>query len=486
MQPALSVVIPVYGNWWLTARALTELDRLRAVSLPFETIVVDNGSTDETPREIARFPWVRYLTQERNLNFAGGCNAGARAAEAELVLFLNNDAYPMGDALTPLVRAFDREDLTIAGGALFFEDGVTQCAGFVVLPNAHWHYSCRNLPAELEGVTQSRDVPGVSGAAMVVRRQWFLESGGFDESFINGFEDVDLCMRAREQGRAIRYVAESRFAHYEGASAGRYDREMQNERHFYARWSSAFRTVARVARGEVGAIAIHAGQNLSPFAATALEDLEAALQSFGHPLVRGGIRPWQRLDRRFRRAGSFGWFSPTAHPGVTLQRAGSALPELHVRGAVDLRVPWLPCAAPAHANALPLRASLDPACRTVVEIGEGMTEWPQGDVACAVVRGLTDDAAFGNVVLGMAGIPTVLANGDLRSIYAADCVAESVELLLSNVETRRHYGSAIAADAARRYSPRRSAIRVVDLLCAARFGLQQPAPAKTNTPIDLS
>ena len=74
---------------------------------------------------------------------------------------------------------------------------------------------------------------------MAVRTAWFLEGGGFDESYINGFEDVDLCMRAREEGRAIRYVADARFAHYEGASAGRFDRESENERQFYGRWHNA-------------------------------------------------------------------------------------------------------------------------------------------------------------------------------------------------------------------------------------------------------
>ena len=133
-MPELSVVIPVYDNWWLTARCLRELDRLRDRSpVSFETIVVDNASSDETPQSIASFPWVRYLRHETNRNFAGACNAGARLAEAPLTLLLNNDAYPLGDAFAPLVRVFDRSEIAIAGGALFFEDGVTQAAGLVVL-----------------------------------------------------------------------------------------------------------------------------------------------------------------------------------------------------------------------------------------------------------------------------------------------------------------------------------------------------------------
>lgn len=226
----LSIVIPVYNNWWLTARCLRSLEQLRdSCSCAFETILVDNASSDETPQVVARFGWVRYVRHDENRNFAGACNAGTRLAQAPVTLLLNNDAYPLGDALTPLVAAFEREEVAIAGGALFFEDGVTQAAGLVVLRNAHWHYSCRNLPPSLEAVTTSRDALGVSGAAMAVRTDWFVRRGGFDESYVNGFEDVDLCLRAREERRAIAYVADARFAHYEAASAGRFAREAENE-----------------------------------------------------------------------------------------------------------------------------------------------------------------------------------------------------------------------------------------------------------------
>jgi hypothetical protein len=321
---------------------------------------------------------------------------------------------------------------------------------------------------------------------MAVRRQWFLDGGGFDESYVNGFEDVDLCMRAREAGRTIRYVADSRFAHYEGASEGRYDREVQNERRFYERWSPAFRTMPRVARGEVGAITVRAAHGTSSFASMALEDLETALGSFGHPVVRGGIRVWQRADRRFRRSAALGWFEePPETPSVTLEARSGSLAELNVRGHAELRVPWLPCASPGRAKSLPIRASLDPNCKRVVEVDVTLKAWPVGDVACAVVHGQTDLAAFGNVVLAQAGIPVVLASETLRSMYAADCVAVSVEQLVESVEARERYGRALAADAARRFSPRRTAIRVVDLLCAARFGLERPAPAETDSPIRL-
>lgn len=515
----LSVVIPVYNNWWLTHRCLRELERLRGdAAESLETIVVDNASTDETAEAIKGFHWVRYLRLESNRNFAGACNAGARLAEAPLVLFLNNDAYPLGDAFEPLVRVFDRDEVAIAGGALLFEDGVTQAAGLVVLPNAHWHYSQRNLPPSLDGVTTSRDALGVSGAAMAVRTEWFLAEGGFDESFVNGFEDVDLCLRARESGRTIAYVAAARFAHYEGASSGRFAREAENERHFYRRWSAGFASIPRVARGEVGAIAARADARISPLSAAALEDLLNALRSFGHPIVRGAIRPWQRLDRRFRHGATLGWFvNDVRPPGITIERV-TAGAQIRTHGAAALEVPWLPCAASERVTRLAVRRSDDPACSIVAVAGsdadisaaQSMLENiqvvpiaaptllggdPMREAACIVHLGLTDESAFGNVLLAQAGLPAVvLAREELAALFAPDVapivqrdeIAQYAARMIADPAARVRYGTLVAADAQRRFSPRRSAIRIVDLLCAARFGLERPSAARTDTPIAAS
>lgn len=540
----LSVVIPVYNNWWMTARVLRVLDRLRDASgTSFETIVVDNASADETQASMREFPNVRYQRMETNTNFAGACNAGTRLATAPLVLFLNNDAYPLGDALTPLVRAFDREEVAIAGGALFFEDGVTQGAGFVVLPNAHWHYFCRNLPPTLNDVTHSRDAIGVSGAAMAVRTDWFLGVGGLDESYVNGFEDVDLCMRAREEGRAIRYVADARFAHYEGASAGRFDREDENERRFYGRWSAALDGVSRTARGTVGAISVRASSMASALSMAGLQDLEAGLHSFGHPLLRGPVRPWHRIDRRYRNGATLAWFTGDAQsPGVTIERAAGEIGRIRTHGYATMRVPWLPCAATERIGTLPLRQSSDASCATVAIAGfdaiqadriaetlaaldalaaripafrvvavasddaaglvrrfgerarlvDPLDRSDAVDVACLLHAGLTDESAFGNVLLAQAPLATVaLASDDLRALFAPDVIERSQDgelaghlsqfVLDAGLRGRRAVWS--SADARRRFSPRRSAIRVVDLLCAARFGPERAAAARSNSPI---
>ena len=405
-----------------------------------------------------------------------------------------------------MLAAFERRDVAIAGGALYFEDGTTQAAGLVVLQNAHWHYYCRNLNPNLADVERSRVALGVSGAAMAVRTEWFVESGGFDELFVNGFEDVNLCMRAREQDLAIRYCAEARFIHYEAASAGRFDREAENERRFYARWAAPMAALPRTARGAVGAIVMQASRDDDPLRAAARSDLEFALRGFGHPVVRGAQPPWRRLDRRFRQSAALGWFTQGCNaPGATIGRNG-AFAAIRTAGALEMEVPWLPCAAYERVERLKLRRSDDPACTAVGVIGSDAPPETLGldaawrlvaitpamllgegaaDLACVVHAGLSDDAAFGNVLLAQSGLPAVaFATNALRSLFPPDVallvepgspatLRDTVARFVSDPSFRARYGRMLAADARRRFAPRRSAIRVVDLLCAARFGLER-------------
>lgn len=418
--PAVSIVIPAYNNWWLTRRCLAHVDALRSqCGVAFETIVVDNGSSDATADELGRLEWVRRIGLERNENFGGGSNAGASAARAPLVLFLNNDAWPLGDALTPLVAAFERPNVAIASGALFYEDGVTQAAGSVLLPDAHWSLSCRNLPAHLPHVRVSRDAVVVPGAAFAVRTQWFLASGGFDGVYRNGFEDADLCMRAHASGMAARYVAESRFAHYEGATLNRFAHEQENERAFYRRWSHALAAIPRVDRGDVGAIIVHRGAT-DAAADAALRDVLGGVRSFGHPVV-SAIAPWRRLDRRFRTGAHLAWncdgapFAPSVEVFVRENRAF-----VRTHGAAALEVPWMPCADPA-----------------------------AGD-------------------RDLAGVADAFGYGALLAAYAGTM------------------GEDAAQDAHRRGAPSRSAMRLLDLARAARFGLERPAQAVANAPIAVA
>src|SRR4051812_39689448 len=88
-RPAPSIVIPVWKQWDMTRGCLETLRP--TLGLRDEVIVVDNGSEDETKAGLARFPWVKVITNEENQGFSIGCNQGAAAATNDIIVFLNND-----------------------------------------------------------------------------------------------------------------------------------------------------------------------------------------------------------------------------------------------------------------------------------------------------------------------------------------------------------------------------------------------------------
>jgi GT2 family glycosyltransferase len=85
---------------------------------------------------------------------------------------------------------------------------------------------------------QSRPVPAVTGACLMVARAQFLVSGGFDEGYLNGFEDLDFCCRMRAEGGVVWYEAGSVLYHFESASDGRYRSDAANYERFRECWSA--------------------------------------------------------------------------------------------------------------------------------------------------------------------------------------------------------------------------------------------------------
>src|SRR5205085_10407030 len=107
-MPQFSVIIPAWNGAALLPACLDAL--ARQAPPPLEIIVVDNASSDGTAALLAdRYPQVRLLGQTQNLGFAGGCNAGLRAARGDLLVLLNQDTVPEGGWLEALLKAFERQ-----------------------------------------------------------------------------------------------------------------------------------------------------------------------------------------------------------------------------------------------------------------------------------------------------------------------------------------------------------------------------------------
>ncbi len=216
-QPEVSIVIVTWNGLRHLRRCLPAL---RAqIGVTFETIVVENGSTDGSAEWIAReHPQIALQQLATNHGFAAANNIGFGLARADLVATLNNDAVPDPDWLQALVQAARQhpEAGSFSSRIVLDRDpGIIDSAGVVtdVLGIAWDRHNAEPVGSDAAG-----EVFGACAGAALYRKALLDETGGFDPAFFAYLEDVDLAWRARWLGWTARYVPEARVLHAHSAT----------------------------------------------------------------------------------------------------------------------------------------------------------------------------------------------------------------------------------------------------------------------------
>jgi GT2 family glycosyltransferase len=185
----LAVVVVTYNSVSVLTPTLAALrDQLGPGD---ELVVVDNASQDRTVAAVRSLaPAARVISHPHNAGFAAAANAGARAASADLLLFLNPDAVP-APGFVEAIRA-PRGDWTAWMGLVRAGDTINTSGGVIHFTGIAW--AGQAAPAG------PREVAFLSGACLAVPRATFLAAGGFAEPYFMYQEDVDLSLRLRLAG----------------------------------------------------------------------------------------------------------------------------------------------------------------------------------------------------------------------------------------------------------------------------------------------
>ena len=245
--PFLSVIIPNWNGAHLLPTCLESLKRQTYTDL--EIIVVDNASTDNSRELISRdysspFPGttagVRVVALDSNRGFAGGVNAGIRAARGKVIVLLNNDTEAEATWLEELVRAlqsdsragmaasklrlFDERDKLHSAGDFYRVDGVPGNRGVWEVDRGQYDDAASTPP-----------VFGACAGAAAYRRELFDRIGVFDEDLGSYCEDVDLNWRARLAGYGCVYAPLAVVYHHLSATGGGCARELLRRAQFHPR-----------------------------------------------------------------------------------------------------------------------------------------------------------------------------------------------------------------------------------------------------------
>lgn len=239
-----SIIIPVFNKAALTRQCLATIQTTLEGAGEGEIIVVDNASSDETASMLRDFPWVRVIRNEVNRGYAAANNQGAQIATGKYIVLLNNDIVAHPGWLTSMLKIAVEPDVGVVGARLLYPSGTLQHAGVridpiaVGLPGFLPSHDMSNYPGAYPEAQQIADVQAVTGACLLTPREIYLNLGGLDEGFWNGYEDVDYCLRVGQLGLRVVYDGEASLTHFESQSGGQRFRKVSwNAARLAYRWN---------------------------------------------------------------------------------------------------------------------------------------------------------------------------------------------------------------------------------------------------------
>lgn len=215
-KPLVSIVIVTWNRRDLTREVLRRIQS--QTYLPYEVVVVDNGSADGTPEMIQReFPDVRLICLATNIGI-GAFNLGVAQSRGDFLVGLDDDSFPAPDAIQKAVVALQSDaGLGIVAGTIASPEGGDQ-------PSAWWLSD--NRPLAEGGAPEI----AFTGGGFVARTRVWRETGGYPESLFIYHNEFPVAIAFRLAGYRIKRFSDVVFYHY---AASRADKATRAVRHFY-------------------------------------------------------------------------------------------------------------------------------------------------------------------------------------------------------------------------------------------------------------
>ncbi|GAB4443039.1 MAG: hypothetical protein OHK0015_42470 [Chloroflexi bacterium OHK40] len=216
----VAIIMLTWNGLHYTRECLESLREL-TTGVEYQVIVVDNGSTDGTRDYLRSLGWVQLIENETNLGYVRGNNQGIAAAPKGWdVLLLNNDMRIIQPDWLQRMRevANSHPAYGMVGCRLLMSDGKLLHAGTYMPTDSFWGWQIGGGEEDIGQYHRVREVDGIVGACMYLRRDVIDSVGVLDERFFSYYEDTDYCLRVRQAGYRIVVAGDVSLIHHENVS----------------------------------------------------------------------------------------------------------------------------------------------------------------------------------------------------------------------------------------------------------------------------
>ncbi len=197
----VSVIIVAYNSKRYLEKCITSV----MDNNPQEIIVVDNCSTDGTVDLIrSKYPFVRLIQSDTNLGYGGGNNSGAQIAEGDYLVILNPDTIVEKDCLKELLAPLKNTNIITTPKILLYDGSAINTCGNIN------HFTgltfTRGFLEDRESFSQYEFVSGISGCCFAIKKEDFVNIGGFNRHIFMYNDDAEFSWRAHLKGFEVIYV----------------------------------------------------------------------------------------------------------------------------------------------------------------------------------------------------------------------------------------------------------------------------------------
>jgi len=250
-KPLISIIIPNMDHKEDLQRCIDSI-LVKTTYINYEIIIVENNSTTEEIFEyyktLEQNENIKVIKYEEDFNFSKINNIATGHANGKYIIFLNNDTEVITDCwIEEMLMYAQRDDVGIVGAKLYYTDLTIQHAGVIVglhhiACHAHYREYSKGDFGYSYRLNLVQNFSAVTAACMMIKKDLFLELGGFNEEMAVAYNDSDLCMKVREKGLLIVWTPFAELYHHEWTTRGenntpeKLEREMQENSMFLNKW----------------------------------------------------------------------------------------------------------------------------------------------------------------------------------------------------------------------------------------------------------